>query len=118
MKCPACNKRLKFKKNKKRMPYLSVEFFKSLLSPAGIEDSGTCSQCDVKLVGYKSSRFAINLGFQILMSANIIYLTTMFFGREFINIVWVIVIPCYVLVILLFLYSFVKFKNVKVSSEG
>ena len=117
MKCPACNKRLKFKKKQK--PYLSVEFFKGLIYPAGIEDSGTCSQCAVKLVGYKSSRFAMNLGFQILMSANIIYLTTLYLcGRKFINIVGAIVIPCYVLAILLFLYSLVKLKNVKVLSEG
>jgi hypothetical protein len=31
--------------------------------------------------------------------------------------VWVIITPCYVLAILLFLYSIVKLKNVKVSSE-
>ncbi len=116
MKCPACNKKLKFKK--KRIPYLSVEFFKGLIYPAGTEDSVTCSQCAVKLVGFKSFRFALNLGFQILMSANIIYLTTMFFGREFINIVSAIVIPCYVLAILLLLYSLVKLKNIKVLSEG
>ena len=117
MKCPACNKKLKF--NKKRMPYLSVEFFKGLIYIAGIEDSGTCSQCAVKLVGFKSFRFAANLGLQILMSANIIYLTTFFlYGRKFINIVGAIVIPCYVLAILLFLYSFVKLKNIKVLSEG
>ena len=118
MKCPACNKKLKFNKNKKRMPYLSVEFFKSLIYPAGIGDSMTCSQCAVKLVGFKSFRFAVNLGFQILISANIIYLTTIFLYRQFINIVGAIVIPCYVLAILLFLYSIVKLKNVKVLSEG
>ena len=116
MKCPACNKKLKF--NKKRMPYLSVEFFKGLIYIVGIEDSGTCSQCAVKLVGFKSSRVAMRLGFQILTSANIIYLTTIFLYRQFINIVGAIVIPCYVLAILLFLYSLVKFKNIKVSSEG
>ncbi len=117
MKCPACNKKLKC--IKKRMPYLSVEFFKSLIYIVGIEDSATCSQCAVKLVGIKSSRFALNLGFQILMSANIIYLTQYFlYGHKYINIVGAIVIPCHVLAILLFLYSFVKFKNVKVLSEG
>jgi hypothetical protein len=101
------------------MPYLSVEFFKSLISPAGIEDSGTCSQCGAKLVGYKFSRVAANLGFQILMSANIIYLTQYFlYGHKFINIVGAIVIPCNVVAILLFLYAFVKLKNIKVSSEG
>jgi hypothetical protein len=119
MKCPACNKRLKFKKNKKRIPYLSVEFFKSLIYPAGIEDSETCSQCDVKLVGFKSFRFALNLGIQIFIPASIIYSTTKFlYGPKFINIVWPIVISCYVLVLFLFLYSVVKLKKVKVSSEG
>ena len=119
MKCPACNKRLKSNKNKKRMPYLSVEFFKSLIYTAGIEDSVTCSQCAVKLVGIKSSRFALYLACQISTSASIIYLTTFFlYGNKFINIVGAIVIPCYVLAILLFLYSIVKRKNIKVLSEG
>ena len=119
MKCPACNKKLKFnKKNKKRMPYLSVEFFKSLIYVYGTEDSGTCSQCAVKLVGIKSSRVAQNLVYQILMSTSIIYLTTFFLYRQFINIVGAILIPFYVLEILLCLYCFVKFKNIKVSSEG
>ena len=119
MKCPACNKKLKFKKNKKRMPYLSVEFFKGLIYLFGTEDSGTCSQCDAKLVGYRSSRIALNLGFQIFIPANIIYLTQYFlYGHKFINIVGAIVIPCHVFAILLFLYAFVKLKNIKVSSEG
>jgi hypothetical protein len=116
MKCPACNKKLKF--NKKRMPYLSVEFFKSLLYVYGTEDSATCSQCAAKLVGIKSSRIVLNLVFPILMSVNIIYLTTFFLYRQFINIVGAIVIPFHVLVILLVLYYFVTLKNVKVSSEG
>ena len=115
MKCPACNKRLKC--NKKRIHYLSVEFLKSLIYIVGIEDSVTCSRCAVKLVGFKSSRIALRLGFQIFTSANIIYLTTIFlYGHKFINIVGAIVIPCYVLAILLFLYSVVKLKNVKVLS--
>ena len=117
MKCPACNKKLKFNK-KKRMPYLSVEFFKSLIYVFGTEDSATCSQCAVKLVGIKSSRVAMRLGFQILTFTSIIYITTFFLYRQFINIVGAIVIPCYVLAILLFLYSLVKLKNIKVSSEG
>jgi hypothetical protein len=123
MKCPACNKRLKCTKNKKRTPYLSVEFlgefFKSLIYPFGIEDSVTCSQCAVKLVGYKSSGVAMRLGIQILIFGNIIYLTQHFlYGHKFSNIVWAIVIPFYVLAILFLLYSIVKLKNVKVSSEG
>ena len=95
MKCPACNKRLKF--NKKRIPFLSVEFFKSLIYVFGTEDSGTCSQCAVKLVGIKSSRVAQNLVYHILMSTSIIYLTTFFLYRQFINIVGAILIPFYVL---------------------
>lgn len=119
MKCPACNKKLKSNKTNKRMPCLSVEFFKSLIYPFGIEDSGTCSQCAVKLVGFKSSRIAMMLGLQILTSANIIYLTQYFlYGHKFKNIVGAIVIPCHVLAILLFWYSFVKLKNVKVLGEG
>ena len=116
MKCPACNKKLKF--NKKRMPYLSVEFFKEMIYIAGIEDSETCSQCAVKLVGYKSSRVARLLGLQILTFTSIIYIITFFLYRQFINIVSAIVIPCHVLAILLLLYSLVKLKNIKVLSEG
>ena len=114
MKCPACNKKLKY--TKKRIPFLSVEFFKSLIY---IEDSATCSQCTVKLVGNKSRLIARNLGFLILLSGQIIYLTTTYlYGHKFINIVGAIAISCSVLAMLLFLYSIVKLKDIKVSNEG